>query len=98
MIIDNQEIRNRDSDLLANCGEKVLSSGTLLGRKGNWLPASMTVSGMTSKIMGLAIREFFDTLTGTNDTGPVIFLSFTRKSSLVKMICTSIECELHLPR
>ena len=49
----------------------------------------MTVSGMTSKTMGLAIRESLDTFTGMNDTGPVVFLSLTRKSSSVKIICTA---------
>ena len=53
--------------------------------------ASMTVSGMISKTMGLAIREFLDILTGINDTSPVVLLSFTRKSSSVKIICTSID-------
>ena len=51
--------------------------------------AFMTVSGMTSKTMGLAIRESLDTFTGMNDTGPVVFLSLTRKSSSVKIICTA---------
>ena len=78
--------------LLAYGGEKGFSSGTLLGRKGNRVLALMTVSGMTSKMMGFAIRESFDILTGMSDgeSGLVIFLSLTRKSSSVKMICTPI--------
>ena len=83
---------DREKNLLAYGGEKELSAGTMLGRKGNRVSASMTVSGMTSKTMGLAIRESFDTLTGMNDgeSGLVIFLSPTRKSSSVKMMCTPI--------
>ena len=57
MVVDNQELM--EISLLAYGGEKGLSAGTLLGSPGGRLVASMTVSGMTSKTMGLAIREFF---------------------------------------
>ena len=58
--------------------------------------ASSTVSGMTSKTIGLAIREFLVTTTGMHGDGvhgtgdgAVTGISFARKSSSVKKTSTA---------
>ena len=82
--------------LLAYGGEKGLTTGILSGRRvGLLLVAISTVSGMTSNIIGFAIREDLVTSTGMSagSLGLDVFFSVARKSSSVKNISTSVSKE-----
>ena len=77
----------------AKGGENMLSLGILSGGAGGVLALAIsTVSGMTSKTIGLAVREVLVTRAGMNDesSGLVMFLSLVRKSSSVKNTSTSV--------
>ena len=67
--------------LPAKGGENGLSSGILSGRAGGMLALAIsTVKGMTSKTIGLAIREVLVTRTGMNagSSGLVSLASLAR--------------------